>query len=317
MINTFGLPLPVAAILLLNSALCLAEDEDLSVSLDVDSRPLAMEFLPESRDALREARVRTGLDLSVGRRLLQLDVDYGLRGKVVDEYRNGELTQRFRTRMTSHWLDSALGMDADLDTELVIREDAEAYRYRLRPVLAGRLPEFAGVRLQYEYLLDKPSRSATERAVRTYSVEMDCGFQEGSLTWKGRLISRAQFDHLSARTLDAEAVELTSSYQLARTLRVELGGALRNETDFSSDNPQTATEKRYGAILAWSPSSSHAFECRVDKLEDSMQPGTSVLRSGSISWFPRPDLELKLDYGDTLMDGATGWMLHTKFDLSG
>ena len=74
---------------------------------------------------------------------------------------------------------------------------------------------------------------------------------------------------------------------------------------------------RYGAALGWSPSARYILALKVDSLQQLQEQRQEILGSGSISWFPRPDLELKLDYGDQLLQGASGWMLHTRFDLNG
>jgi uncharacterized protein (PEP-CTERM system associated) len=240
-----------------------------------------------------------------------------LRGRSVGEHRRGVLSQRLQTRVRSQLLDSLLGMNLGLDTDSVFREGGDAYLHVVRPGLSGRIQELAQLKLQYEYALDKPSPLAPEHARNGYQLSVDGALQDGALTWGGRFSSRERFDHNAVRTRATDTLDLKSRFQLARSLHVELTGALRNETRFSRAGQQAITETRYGAALGWSPSERYALGLKVDALDREAEPESAVLGSGSISWFPRPDLELKLDYGDRLVDGEPGWVLHTRFDLSG
>ena len=303
-------------LLLLVSALSPAYEARLPLSIDLGPEFLAADFIPAGPDRLKEARVKAAMGLSLGRQWLAIDLDYDLRGKAVDDDR-GELTQRFQTRTDSQWLDTTLGLELDINTDSVFREGGEAYRHLFRPALSRRVLNLAELKFHYDYQLDKPSAQSAERARRGYALELKGDFQEGRLAWQGRFRSDDQLDHRYQRTRVVEQLELTSRYQLVQGLNVQLSGAVRDETRYSAANPLAIRETRYGAGLGWAPSSRYALNLRVDAVEQGAQPQPAVLGSGSISWFPRPGLELKLDYGDGLVDGASGWMLHTRFDVSG
>lgn len=303
-------------VLLFVPALSRAQGPHLPLSIELGPEFLATEFIPAGPDSLKAARVKAAMGLALGRQWLEVDVDYDLRGEAVDAGK-GELTQRVQTRTTSQWLDGMLGVGLDFNTDSVLREGGEAYRHLFRPELSARLLNLADVKLRYDYQLEKPSGLAAERARRGYALELKGDFRDGRFAWQGRFRSDDELDHRYVRTRAIEKLELNSRYQLLGDLDVQLRGELRSETRFSEANPQAVSEARYGAGLGWAPSSRYALNLRVDAVEQEAQPQPSVLGSGSISWFPRPGLELKLDYGDGLVEGSSGWMLHTRFDVSG
>lgn len=294
-----------------------ARPVNLSLPLDLAPQSIATEFVPAGPGVLKEARVKAGLDLTVGRQLLAIDLDYDLLGQAVDAQQGGALTQLVKTRLTSNWLDSILDMKLGLETESELREGGDAYRHRLRPGLGGKLLNLAQVKLEYEYVLEKPSPLAVETSRRAYAVALDGALDEGRLTWQGRFRRSDEFAQGDVHARSTETLDLLSRYQLHRAIHVELSGALTNDTRFSPHKPQPVTQARYGAALGWAPSTRYALGVRIDATEQGSRERASVLGSGSISWFPRPDLELKLDYGDQLIEGAAGWMLHTRFDIKG
>jgi hypothetical protein len=295
---------------------CLVHGRGLDLSVDLDSLPLATQFTRGELGKLREAKVKSGVGVTLGRDWLELDVGYALHGRSVGGQRDGELTQRVQTRLKSRQLDSLLGVTVGLNTDFVYREGGDAYRHQVQPALSGRLGALARLKVEYRYVLDKPSRFASEQENRGYSLVMDGEYRGGQLSWLGRLSSSDLFDHRDIRTRSTDTLDLTSRYQLLDSLHLELSGALRNQTLSPEQDTRVITERRYGAALGWSPSGRYELGVRFDTVEQGLEPGDGVRGGGSISWYPHPDLELKLDYGHQLVEGSAGWMLHTKFDLS-
>ena len=263
--------------------------QPVSFPLPVDLTPqaIATEFVPAGPGVLKEARVKGGLDLTLGRQLLAIDLDYDLRGQAVDAQQGGQLTQLVKTQLTSHWLDSILDMNLGLETESEFREGGNAYRHRLRPGLSGQLFNLAKVKLAYEYVLEKPSPLASETSRRAYAVALDGALAEGRLTWQGRFHRRDEFTQGDVHARSTETLKLLSRYQLHRAIHLELSGALTNEIRFSPHKPQPVTEAHYGAALGWAPSERYALGVRIDATEQGARERASVLGSGSISWFPR------------------------------
>ena len=309
--------LPGALFLVPAVSLGSGQNLDKQVHLDLGPGSLSTELVPAGPNSVKEARVKAGLDLSLGQRALDLDLDYNLLGKSADEKADTVLTQHLKMRLNSQLLNSLLGMNLGLDTDSQFREGGDAYRHSVRPGLSHRVPGIAQLKLHYEYAIDKQSRLAPELASSGYALVLDGAFHQGKLTWRGKFSSQQRYDQNNIRTREMETVDLMSRYQLARSLHVEFSGARRNESFVAQPGREPVTQTRYGAALGWSPSERYVLGLKVNTLEQTTQPSPGVLGSGSITWYPRPDLELKLDYGDQLVEGQAGWVLHTRLDLSG
>ncbi len=65
----------------------------------------------------------------------------------------------------------------------------------------------------------------------------------------------------------------------------------------------------------WQPTSEYALDLKIDKKTLSATGEESILRTGTVSWFPEDGLKLSLKYGDQLVEGARGLVLNTAFDL--
>jgi hypothetical protein len=296
---------------------CIGGVPNTLLHLDLGPGSLKTEFQAASSGAAAGARVKTGIDLSLGRQALVLDLDYDLLGKPADNDLNGVLTQRVQTSVSSRLLDSILGVDVGLITDSRFHEGGEVYRHLVRPGISHEVPGLAQLEIQYEYAVDKASRLGPELTNSGYEVVVDGAFQDGRLSWRGSFSSRQRFSQHDARTGEVEMLGLFSRYQVAHSLHVELSGALRSETRYTDPHPQELSEARYGAAIGWSPSAEYVLGFKVDRFKQAAQARPNVLGSGSISWFPRPNLEFKLDYGDQLVEGQAGWLLQTRWDLNG
>ena len=149
-------------------------------------------------------------------------------------------------------------------------------------------------------------------------LDTHSSFREGGAVYQHRVRPG-----LSRSFSDLAILSVNYEYELARAspLSLEqerrgyammLDGALHDgRLTWRGSYRRGDSATRYGAALGWSPSARYILALKVDSLQQLQEQRQEILGSGSISWFPRPDLELKLDYGDQLLQGASGWMLHT------
>ena len=121
-----------------------------------------------------------------------------------------------------------------------------------------------------------------------------------------------------------EWLEFESRYQLIPELRLEVSGTSKDETLFDGGlENDFYTETRYGVGLAWSPSKQYSVAFKVNKLDATRHNRQEVFGSGTVSWFPQPNMEFTLSYGDHLVEGARGLVegarglvLSTRIDLN-
>jgi hypothetical protein len=99
-------------------------------------------------------------------------------------------------------------------------------------------------------------------------------------------------------------------------MELQVSGQSLDETRFDGGLENAPyTETRYGAGPDWSPSRFYSVAFQVNHLEESRQETENVFGSGTVSWFPQPNLEFTLSYGDQLVEGARGVLFSTKIDL--
>ena len=106
-----------------------------------------------------------------------------------------------------------------------------------------------------------------------------------------------------------------SRYLVNPSLQVELSSAVKHETRGGAT--EVSTQRRYGAAFDWKPTRTYSLGFRLSSLEKEGGSRRETTGSGRVSWLPRPDLQFILDYGDQVVSGDAGWMLHTRFDLNG
>lgn len=304
--------------LTLGSQLCLSQSLLQPLDLAIQPELFSTEFVADGPGQLREAHLKSGLDLSLGEDLLALEVGYKLRGKAAQAQPAALVSQQIAASLDSGVLDELLDLDLGLEALASFREGGDSYHYQLTPGVTRSFSNLARLQLNYDYVLDKPARQALEQERRGYAMLLDGSARGGRLTWSGSYRNTSVFQERLLLTASTEALELKSRYQLADTFHLELSSALRHETRYGELDPQLSSVKRHAAGLGWSPSVRYALALRLNTLdEDRDQQRQEAFGSGSLSWLPRPGLEFTLDYGEQLIEGSAGWMLHTRFNLNG
>lgn len=288
---------------------------NLDTSLNLTPDFLSVEMKPAEGEGLQEARFGSGMGLQLSTGILQLSMDYRFESEFVEDADEADVSQRVGAVLQSDLLNNLLGLDADITAGSTLRAGGDAYRYSVRPGFSKPLAELGNLAVHYEYLLDKPSADATEQEKLGYSMGLEGGTR--LLSWKGKYRSTDVYGGIE-QLQSTELLEFESGLQIAPELRLELSGKSTDEVLF--DGGQAAdvfTETRYGAGVAWSPSRHYSLAFKVNKLQETRADQDEVFGSGTVSWFPRRDMEFTLSYGDQLVDGAAGVMLSTRIDLSG
>ena len=315
--------------LCLGSAMSWAQPVGSALNLTIVPQLFDSELLSSESDQVTRARLHSGLGLSLDSRLFDFELDYRLQGEVKEgAVKPGyalpqqapavnSLSQQFNARLQSTLLNDLFGVDAGVRANTVLLEGGDGYRHKLTPGIARSLSRLARLSVNYDYVLDKPSAQAVEKEGRAYSMVLDGTAQGGRLVWSSSYRNSSEFKDRLVLTRAIEALDLKSRYQLASSMHVELSSALRSETKYAGSTPALLREKRYGAAIAWSPSRQYSLAFKMNTREQEGEARRDTFGSGTVSWTPRPDLQFTLDYGDKTADGAPGWMLHTRFDISG
>ena len=288
---------------------------NLDTSLNLTPDFLSVEMKPAEGEGLQEARFGSGMGLQLSSGILQFSVDYRFESEFAEEADEADVSQKVGAVLQSNLLNNLLGLDADIRAGSTLRAGGDAYQYSVKPGFSKPLAELGKLDVHYEYLLDKPSADAAEQEKLGYSMGLEGG--TSLLSWKGKYRSTDVFGGVE-QLQSTELLEFESGLQLAPDLRLEVSGKSTDEVLF--DGGQAAdfyTETRYGAGLAWSPSRQYSLAFKVNKLQETREDEEEVFGSGTVSWFPRRDMEFTLSYGDHLVEGARGVMLSTKIDLNG
>jgi hypothetical protein len=304
--------------LTLGAQLCLSQGLLQPLDFATPAQLFSTEFLADGPGQLREARLKSELDLSLGEDLLALEVDYKLQGKADQAQPAALVSQQIVASLDSGALEKLLDVDLGLEAQASFRESVDSYHYQLTPSVTRAFSDLARLQLNYQYVLDKAAPLAREQERRGYAMLLDGSARDGRLTWSGSYRNTSVFQERLLLTGSTQALELKSRYQLADTFHLELSSALRHQAHFGEVDPQLSSVKRYTAGFGWSPSARYALAFRLNNLDEQReQQRQEAFGSGSLSWFPRPDLEFTLDYGEQLVEGSAGWMVHTRFDLNG
>jgi hypothetical protein len=290
-----------------------AYGDALDTTLNLTPELLSVEMAP----ARGEARFGSGLGLKLRNDLLQLDLDYRLQSQLDETEADPALSQRVGASLRSSLLNQVLGMDAAIRAGSTIRAGGDSYVYSVSPGFAKSLAELGRVNVRYEYLLDKAAADAVEQETTGISMGLRGSTDDGRLDWWGSYHSSDVFGGVE-QLESSERLEFASGLQLIPELRLEVSGHSLDETRFDSGLVnELYTETLLGAGLSWSPSSQYSVALKVNSLEESRGRTQDVYGSGTVSWFPQPDLRFILSYGDHLHEGARGVLLETRIDLGG
>lgn len=304
-------------------ALCLSAPLAWSdnVPLEVSIEPrLLTPHLVAAADKPGRARLESGLDLSLDNPLLALDMDYSMQSLLRDAQARDAattdgLSQQLKARLHSSAINRFLGVDAGITADSLVRDSGDIYRHRVSPGLTRSIAELARLRLNFDYQLDKPAPQKLEKQKRGYSMALDGSLGGGRLLWSGSYSSASTFEDSAVPERAVEALNLKSRYLVNPSLQVELSSAIKHETRGGAT--EVSTLRRYGAAFDWKPTREYSLGFRLNSLENGEGSRRETTGSGRVSWLPRPDLQFTLDYGDQVVSGDAGWMLHTRFDLNG
>ena len=311
------LRLPAASFLLLG--VCASGSVSADGLLDVSIEPhlFSSELVSSHDNAPQEARVSSGLELALSNPLLQVSMDYNVQSQVkeTEQIQAHAVTQLLDASVQSSALNRILGLDASINAVSKVNTTVDSYRHKVTPGLSTSLNRYADLKLQYEYTLDKASAEATQQERKGLFLGLAGSLQDGRFTWSGNYRSSSVYEDGLMQTESSEQINFTSQLQIVPHMQLELSSGVTYQTDFSGNENEEYAEKRYGAGIAWTPSETYSLAFRVKKLNESRYGEQELLRSGSLSWTPRRDLEFSLNYGDQLVEGERGVMLETRFML--
>lgn len=300
---------------------CFAQDASLPLNFSVKPQLFDSEFVTSDEDEsdVSEARLKSGLGLTLASDVLALDVDYEMQSVLKHSAAApaNHFSQQLKAALKSSALNDWFGLDAGLRAATLRRDGGDIYRYKVTPGVSRSLSGLARLSVNYDYMLDKAAAKKAPLEKRGYSMLLDGSLQGGRLSWSGRYRTSSIFKDRLVLTQAIEALDLKSRYLLRPAMHLELSSAIKHETRFRGAAQDLLIQKRYGAAIAWSPSQSYSLAFKIDSLQKGQRNRRDTFGSGTFTWTPRPALELTLDYGQQLVDGSAGVILHTRFDISG
>lgn len=262
----------------------------------------------------------SGIDVALHAPVLNVTLDYDLQIAVDDELTatDDNIAQRLNTALQSKLLDRLLGLQGRVRTDSVFRTAVDAYQHRISPGFSRRLARFATLDVNYQLLLRKPSADAVEQQHRSYTFGLRGSVPGSSLHWSGAYTSADVYREGTRHTESSESVQLQSSYKLLPHMRLQLSSEIMQKTRFAPARDITSIRTRYGAGVQWRPAAApYSLKASVNRTAVSATGEESLMRRGTLSWYPRHDLTLSLNYSDQLVQGQPGVLLNTQLLLGG
>ncbi len=323
-----------------------------SISYALTPTLLGAKVIPTKKNGLKEVRMHSGVGVSLSNPLLNVSVDYKLRGSMKNTARS-DVAQVLSTALRSGYLNSLFGMNASIKAVTTIKSGGNGFRYQLSPSIHKNLSNLARLDLKYSYILDKPSPVTSARETRDYSVGVRGKFNDG-LAWhskysikqtltegrnqapngrrtkdytidlngrldEGRLTWRSTYKASDSLNTSGGPDEKASQESVDLKTRYQINRDLLIELTSAVKHRELAQADRsfsktlLGAGLSWSPLAEYSLALKVNKVSQTQQ--IDYLRSGTLVWHPERHLAFSLGYGDQLVEGTRGFMLSTKVDL--
>ena len=302
---------------LINAAPLCAGVTDTKLNVSIKPRLLSPQPRNEKFEESPDSRLKSGLELALQNKLLAVSVDYNFQGLLNEQgvvYENSA-SQVVDASLHSSILDRLLGLNTNVKAHSLVQSGGDSYRYRISPGFSRSLHNIARVELKYQYSLARASARAVEQQQRGYSLGLKGSLQDGRLTWSGTYNASSIYADRVLLTQSSEGVGFRSSYRLIPDMQLNLSSAIKHQTLFSGTGSDAFADTRYGAGLSWSPSALYSVAFKVNRVDDSRASEQEILRSGTVSWFPRRDIKLSVNYGDQLVAGGRGVMISTRLEL--
>jgi hypothetical protein len=310
--------LTLGSVLVLFAGIVQASDSDLLINYDLKPRFLESAFSPSETNQLDKAEFNTGLGLALGNRLLDFSADYSFQGSLKrdGETDQGQLSQSLKASIRSIVLNDWLAVDAVVDADTAFMDGGDVYHYKITPSFSRPIYDLADLSVQYNYLLAKPSSAGLVKETKGYALDLNGAMANGRLIWQGTYSDSSVFKGEAVLAESTEKIDFSSSYRLIKDLYLDISSTIKNRMMPGRAEDSSFSEKHYGAGISWSLLDKYSFALNVNKTDKS-RPGRDQYYGGAVTWTPKKDFELSLDYGNQLEDGTRGLVFSTKVDLEG
>ena len=308
----YQIALLASAVIIASAPVCA---DAMETKLGMSIKPPLLTPRPGDKDSgeSQDAQLNSGLTLSLRNKLVDVAVDYNLQG--LQKERGTVYENKVDASLHSTILNKLLRLNTRVKANSMVRSGGDIYQHRIGPEFSKSLLNIATLNANYQYALNKPSAQAVENQQRGYSLGLKGDLQGGRLSWNGDYKASGTYKDRLLLTKSTEELGFRTSYRLIPEVQLDVSSTVKHQTLFTDAADNAFAETRYGAGLAWSPSERYALAFKVNRLHDSRAEEPVYLRSGTVSWFPRRDLTLSVDYGDQLVEGLPGVMISTRLKL--
>lgn len=282
------------------------------LDLDLKTKPIS------AKESVNDdTQLDSGLELALSNALMNVALNYKVQsrfGESGDLLENGT-SQRVGAQLHSSVLDSLLDGKTRIATESVFITGSDKYKHQFNPTYSRPLLGLATLDMGYRYGLEGSAAATAEDRSSAYEFGLKGSLSWLPVNWSGGYVTSSKLKGSNQELINTESFKLESNYTVSPQMTVKLFSNLKEQEKSRASSITNSSELRYGAGLVWQPSSEYALDLKIDKQTLSSTGEESILSRGAVSWFPEEGLELSLEYGDQLIDGARGLMLNTAFDL--
>jgi hypothetical protein len=212
--------------------------------------------IPTAENELKEVHMQSGLGFAMHNPILNLSLDYKLKGSMrnePDQNRNSDFSQVLATTLQSSFLNRLLDINASIKADQVIRDGGDIYKIQLAPSIRKKLTDQASLDVKYSYVLDKPSATAHARETRNYLLGvkgkltgMPGGNDDNSINYTANYTVNYSVNYGNEQSSDSSGhVVKTQDYLLDLKGKLHRGKLQWNGTYKTSDSSQTPASTQH------------------------------------------------------------------------
>lgn len=247
-------------------------------------RPEFFEVNVKNQD---ELKLQGSMALRLDNPLINVSVDYKLVGSLKNKKSAGDLSQVVATSMNSGLVNRLFELDARINTNSIIKENGDGYRYRITPSLTKSISNLARLQLKYDYVYD----SNNARKSTGYSLDLNGRMISERVSWKSAYRDTDIFGKTSSPTGSKTSINFETRYEVNGDLQLNLATAIDHNSPFAAKEHR---KKLYKAGIEWSPLPNYSMVFHVNKLQKPFAHDYDMFGGGAVTWTPERHLKFSV-----------------------